>query len=216
MASVTPGYVFTSGSDPLTYQKLNLLGTPTVSIGAGEVTLSMLSALSSAGRLIGSSPTSAAVTSFLINNTGLTLHSGNGITFGDSTGESGIAMGQSATARARVYWAWNGSNEADALFYLQGAFGNVSTAVSGFSITKLAVSVQANSFGVAQFQSNTDIVMSGAKSTGSTGGFLVTTTCPGTPSGIPTNASNGAPMIYDSTANKIWFYNGSWRGVVVS
>jgi len=42
MASVTPGYSFTGTTDPITYTKLNLLGQPTVSIGAGEVTSSML------------------------------------------------------------------------------------------------------------------------------------------------------------------------------
>ena len=42
MSSVSPGYTFTGTSDPITYTKLNLLGQPTVTIGAGEVTSSML------------------------------------------------------------------------------------------------------------------------------------------------------------------------------
>lgn len=43
MANVTPGYTFTGASDPITYTKLNLLGQPTVTIGAGEVTPSNMS-----------------------------------------------------------------------------------------------------------------------------------------------------------------------------
>lgn len=37
MASVSPGYSFSSGQDPLTFSKLNLLGQPTVTLGSGEV-----------------------------------------------------------------------------------------------------------------------------------------------------------------------------------
>lgn len=43
MANVVPGYSFTSASDPLTFTKLNLLGQPTVSLGAGEVVPSNIS-----------------------------------------------------------------------------------------------------------------------------------------------------------------------------
>ena len=42
MASVQSGYSFTGTSDPITYTKLNLLGQPTVTIGAGEVITSMI------------------------------------------------------------------------------------------------------------------------------------------------------------------------------
>lgn len=48
-------------------------------------------------------------------------------------------------------------------------------------------------------------------------GFPYIPTCAGTPTGVPTNTATGrAPMVYDTTNNKIWFYNGSWRGVVVA
>jgi hypothetical protein len=47
-------------------------------------------------------------------------------------------------------------------------------------------------------------------------GFPIIPSCAGTPTGVPTNAGTGkVPMIYDTTANKVWFYNGSWRGIVV-
>lgn len=44
MANVSPGYIFTSITDPVTYPKLNLLGTPTITIGAGEIVPSNMSA----------------------------------------------------------------------------------------------------------------------------------------------------------------------------
>lgn len=43
MANLIPGYTFTSASDPLTFTKLNFLGQPTVSLGAGEVVPSNIS-----------------------------------------------------------------------------------------------------------------------------------------------------------------------------
>ena len=42
MANVQSGYSFTGTTDPITYTKLNLLGQPTVTIGSGEITTSML------------------------------------------------------------------------------------------------------------------------------------------------------------------------------
>lgn len=42
MANVTAGYTFTGTTDPITFTKLNLLGQPSVTIGANEVTSSML------------------------------------------------------------------------------------------------------------------------------------------------------------------------------
>jgi len=48
-------------------------------------------------------------------------------------------------------------------------------------------------------------------------GFPYIRTVAGTPSGTPAGAYGGhVPMVYDTTANKIWVYNGAWRGVVVA
>lgn len=55
-----------------------------------------------------------------------------------------------------------------------------------------------------------------AIATNATDGFLYVVTCAGTPNGTPTAQTGRAAMIYDTTGNKIWFYNGSWRGVAVT
>lgn len=62
------------------------------------------------------------------------------------------------------------------------------------------------------------ILMTGAAlSTGSTTGMVLIPAMSGTPTGAPTSAGAGAiPMVYDTANNKIWFYNGSWRGVAVT
>lgn len=57
----------------------------------------------------------------------------------------------------------------------------------------------------------------GTLATTSNVGFPSIPSVAGTPTGTPTNyTGNFIPMVYDTTANKIWFYNGSWRGVLVS
>lgn len=60
------------------------------------------------------------------------------------------------------------------------------------------------------------ILGTGALATSTTNGFLYIAGGPGTPSGTPTSATGRYPLYYDSSANKLWIYNGSWRGVVVT
>jgi hypothetical protein len=51
----------------------------------------------------------------------------------------------------------------------------------------------------------------GPLATTATGGFIQIPTCAGPPTGVPTEASLGATMVFDTTGNKLWIYNGSWR-----
>lgn len=48
--------------------------------------------------------------------------------------------------------------------------------------------------------------------TTATDGFLYIPTCPGTPSGVPTAITGLAPLVINSTNNKLYFYSGgAWR-----
>lgn len=55
-----------------------------------------------------------------------------------------------------------------------------------------------------------------ALATTATDGFIYLQSCAGTPTGVPTSFTGRVACIYDSSANKIWVYSGSWRGVVVA
>lgn len=88
MASVTPGFVFTS-STAITATNLNLLGQPTVTIGTNEVTLAMLATLSSNNQLLGRYTTSAGnVQAIDLTTTGLGFYTGAGGTVTQATSKA--------------------------------------------------------------------------------------------------------------------------------
>jgi hypothetical protein len=56
-----------------------------------------------------------------------------------------------------------------------------------------------------------------ALATGATAGYVMIPSCAGTPTGAPTGYAAGRiPIQYDSSTNKIFVYNGSWRSVSVT
>lgn len=56
----------------------------------------------------------------------------------------------------------------------------------------------------------------GALATGAVTGFFYPRSCAGTPTGVPSAIPAGSvPMVYDTTGNKLWAYNGSWRSVAL-
>ncbi len=73
-----------------------------------------------------------------------------------------------------------------------------------------------NQAGTAASQFNGSVIVgTGAISTSATDGFLYLPSCAGTPSGTPTSRTGTNAFVYDTSANKLWVYNGSWRGIVV-
>jgi len=55
------------------------------------------------------------------------------------------------------------------------------------------------------------VVAAGALATSATDGFLYIPSCAGTPTGTPTTYTGRLAMIYDSTNNKLYIYNGAWK-----
>ncbi|MET3995043.1 hypothetical protein ABID65_006709 [Bradyrhizobium sp. S3.9.2] len=49
-----------------------------------------------------------------------------------------------------------------------------------------------------------------------TTGFSYIPTCAGAPTGIPVPQSGFVPLVFDITNNKLWIYNGAWKGVVLT
>ena len=144
MANVTAGYTFTGTTDPITFTKLNLLGTPTVTIGTAEVTLAKMAALTGTGYLVGSTPAAATFAEFRINDTGLTLHTSSvGLSFGMAAADCNIGIGQSATAKALIGWVYNATESATAFNILTYHGGAVAGTMS-ISTSQWQVKVNAN------------------------------------------------------------------------
>jgi hypothetical protein len=56
------------------------------------------------------------------------------------------------------------------------------------------------------------VVGTAALATNATDGFLYVPTCAGTPTGTPTTQTGTAPIVVDTTNNKLYFYSGgAWR-----
>ncbi len=60
------------------------------------------------------------------------------------------------------------------------------------------------------------VVGSAAIATSATTGFLYIPSCNGTPIGTPVSFTGRVPMVYDTSVNKFYIYNGGWKGVTLS
>jgi hypothetical protein len=56
----------------------------------------------------------------------------------------------------------------------------------------------------------------GALATNSTTGFMQIPSMSGPPTGVPVTQAGCVPMVFDTANNKLWIYNGAWKGVVVT
>lgn len=56
----------------------------------------------------------------------------------------------------------------------------------------------------------------GAPATAAFGGFPYMPAMGGAPSGAPTAKTGFCPFVYDTTNNKLWIYNGSWKGIALA
>ena len=56
----------------------------------------------------------------------------------------------------------------------------------------------------------------GGLATSATTGFPYIPHCAGAPTAVPSGVTGYSPIVYDTTNNKLWVYNGAWKGAVFS
>jgi hypothetical protein len=56
----------------------------------------------------------------------------------------------------------------------------------------------------------------GTLATSATAGFGFLPTMAGAPTGVPIALPGFVPCVFDTTNNKLWIYNGTWKGVVLT
>lgn len=79
--------------------------------------------------------------------------------------------------------------------------GNVAIALKTNAVTRLTAT------GLGSV-----VVGAAALATNATDGFLYIPTCAGTPTGAPTAQTGAVAMVFDTTNNKLYIYDGSWLG----
>lgn len=67
-----------------------------------------------------------------------------------------------------------------------------------------------------RIDANGNIYSATTSSTSMTNGFFYVSAAAGVPSGTPTSISGSVPMYYDTTNNKFYVYNGSWKSVALT
>jgi len=128
----------------------------------------------------------------------------------ENSGAAGISILSGTTAG--IYLGASTNNRIASISANSSAF-YVSTGVAGSSlIFRSGAFVEA-----MRSDGNQNIsIGTAAISTTATNGFLYIPTCAGAPTGTPTAKTGLAPMVYDSTNNKFWMYDGGWIGVALA
>jgi hypothetical protein len=90
-----------------------------------------------------------------------------------------------------------------------------STNADGGSVT-LQGGAAGSGAGAAGAAGNVIVGPNTALLTTAKGGFLCIPTTAGQPTGGPTNPTGKVPLLYDTSNNKLWVYNGTWKGVVLA
>lgn len=91
-----------------------------------------------------------------------------------------------------------------------GAYNFTTSTWSDLKINEGGGLVQINN------QNGNTVIGAGALTTNQANGYFYIPTCPGIPTGTPTSYTGRVPMIYDSTNNKFYIYNGAWKSVALT
>lgn len=179
---------------------------PTVTANAkGLVTaLSTSAVVAPAGTLSGNTLASG-VTASSLTSTSTTVKLG-----ADTAAPAGTTLDAQSVSTGT-------NNQAGADWTVSGGKGT-GTGVGGKIIVKTS---PAGGSGTTQNSGTTKLTIDGpgnvvvgnaAIATNATDGFLYIPTCAGTPTGTPTTYTGMVPIVYDSTNNMFYIYDGSWLG----
>lgn len=70
---------------------------------------------------------------------------------------------------------------------------------------------------VIEIDRNNNVVISNAAlATDATDGFLYIPSCAGAPTGTPTTKTGRIPIVYDTTNERLYAYNGGWVSVTLA
>lgn len=148
MANTLPGYVFLGPTDSITYSKLNLLGQPTITIGANEVITAMIAdnsvtnaklAQETGGGFLGRRTSGLGNVSFISLNDGSASWNTYELVLGRSSGTMKMAMGN--TDLLQFYHTYNSAASPPNTIIVAGTgttnltYGNGATSWTGGALS---------------------------------------------------------------------------------
>jgi hypothetical protein len=202
-----------------------LAGTEILPIVQSGSTVSVSAANVTAGRAVSAASMTVSSGNLTFSSTGHRVSAdmsnatvANRLFFQTSTANSNSTLGvlPNGTATGAAVSCINNSDPTNASF-----IGLVSTttahrvqsAITGTG-TYLPMAFFTSGTERARIDTSGNVVAGGsvALSTTATDGFLYVPTCAGTPTGTPTAITGMAPIVVNTTNNKLYFYSGgSWR-----
>lgn len=135
----------------------------------------------------------------------------NGVTIGhQSSGTPAAGLGSA------ILFNINSTTTADRNAAQISAFWTTATDASRTSAITFSVvnSAAALAEAVRISGAGSMIIGTAAIATNATDGFLYLPSCAGTPTGTPTTFTGTVATVYDTTNNKLYIYNGSWRSIL--
>jgi hypothetical protein len=132
-------------------------------------------------------------------NTLIGSSAGAGLTSGGSNVMIGYQAGSAETTNSNKLYIAN-SNTATPLIY--GDFSTPAITING-SLTATGAIKQDGTAGV--------VCANAALPTNATAGFLFIPTCAGPPTGAPSNPTGTVALVFDTTNNDLYVYNGAWK-----
>jgi hypothetical protein len=189
----------------------------TVKVSAADVTAGRAVSVSSVA-VTGSTPPANGVYLPATNSVGISTASSNAV-YINSSGNVAIAGGNVPTQVFNLYRS--GSTQTvmsagNSNTGLNGTYFGVDTAGNAIiSQTKATLTMTLSNAGLPRVvltAAGNVSVGAGVVTTTATDGFLYVPTCAGTPTGTPSTVTGFAPIVVDTTNNKLYFYSGGqWR-----
>jgi hypothetical protein len=177
---------------------------------ANPITWTTLFTIDGGGKVgIGRTPTT---TLFEVAGTITTVHPAA------ATSNSIASIG---TTTAPNYWNIQNTGSSVVLGVESSAGGALMTGAGAYAgvlyVGNTALQFGTNATARLTLTSTGSVVMgTAALATNATDGFFYLDSCAGTPTGTPTAVTGRVPLIYDTTNNKLYAYNGAWKSVTLT
>lgn len=112
--------------------------------------------------------------------------------------------------------ASRGDNLADR-GYIYSQHGGFNFSIAGTNTFEITINGIGTSDRALEIDGSKNFVIGNAAlSTTATDGFLYIPSCAGAPSGTPTSKTGRIAIVYDSSNNKLYAYNGAWKSVALA